>query len=94
MKVTVSDTGRGIRQQDEEIIYSPYKQIRDPVGNTKGYGLGLTITKKIIEQFGGELGFRPNAGKGTQFFFTFEYEENLEKEPSLLGINEEEKQKE
>jgi len=39
--------------------------------NTQGIGLGLVISKLIVEKFGGELNFLSEYGKGTTFWYTF-----------------------
>ena len=79
LRVTVSDTGRGLRQINQAHLFVPFVQVHDSSERREGHGLGLTITEKIVQQFGGELGFQPNeSGIGTQFFFTFEYEDQLQ----------------
>jgi signal transduction histidine kinase len=42
--------------------------------NTKGIGLGLVISKLIVEKFNGEINFFSKYKKGTTFFYTFEIE--------------------
>ena len=72
----MTDTGKGIPVKDRESIFLPYIQITDEPGNqSKGRGLGLAITKRIVEQFMGMLWVEPNEERGSKFIFTFEYED-------------------
>lgn len=49
--------------------------------NIHGIGLGLTISQKIIEQFGGELSFESKEGEGSNFKFVLKlYDEPVEEE--------------
>jgi signal transduction histidine kinase len=43
--------------------------------NVEGIGLGLCISKQIVERFKGKMGFFSKENKGTTFYFTFEIEE-------------------
>lgn len=47
--------------------------------NTKGIGLGLVISKKIVENFGGMIGFKSKWQKGSNFGFTMQLEQPLSK---------------
>ena len=40
--------------------------------NTRGIGLGLSISQKIVNKFGGKIGFKSEEGVGSTFAFTFE----------------------
>ena len=48
--------------------------IKDSQVNTQGIGLGLVISKLIVEKFNGEINFISTYGEGSSFFFTFEIE--------------------
>ena len=47
--------------------------------NINGIGLGLMISKLIVEKFEGTISFESTEGEGSQFTFTFKLKENLEK---------------
>lgn len=69
VELTVSDTGRGIPAEQQEIIFERYKQIEP--SNTKenrGTGLGLPICKGIIELHGGSIGVVSEPGRGSTFW--------------------------
>jgi signal transduction histidine kinase len=58
----VSDCGYGIKEQDQEIVFSPFFSTK-----RGGTGLGLAIVKKIVEAHGGEVFFQPNPERGVTF---------------------------
>jgi signal transduction histidine kinase len=68
IQILVTDTGPGIRPEDREKIFKPFGQIRSVKGGGKnrGTGLGLVISRKIIEQHGGRLDLESQTGKGTR----------------------------
>ncbi|MDQ7824671.1 MAG: ATP-binding protein [Candidatus Eremiobacteraeota bacterium] len=67
ISIEVSDTGVGIAEGQRERIFLPFVSI----GKKKGTGLGLTISKKIIEEHGGTIEARSTPGKGTAFLIGF-----------------------
>jgi PAS domain S-box-containing protein len=71
VRVSVTDTGIGIRPEDQKVIFDEFRQIDDPVGTTQeGTGLGLAITKRLVEQLGGQISVESALGKGSRFTFT------------------------
>ena len=50
--------------------------IKDTKVNTQGIGLGLVISKLIVEKFNGEINFTSTEGEGSTFFFTFEIDDH------------------
>lgn len=66
IKLMISDTGSGIRQEIMDKIFDPFFTTK---GN--GVGLGLAISKRIIEAHGGEIEVQSNIGKGTTFSLHF-----------------------
>ena len=70
-KCQVSDQGRGIPEQFRKQIFEPFKQVDSRDATTKkGTGLGLTISRSIVEQHGGTIGVESEEGKGSTFWFT------------------------
>lgn len=68
---SVSDQGRGISAADCQKIFNRFYQIQADDGKQKrGFGLGLAICKKIIEEHGGKIGVTSEEGKGSSFWFT------------------------
>ena len=68
LTIKVSDTGKGIKPEDMEKLFSDYSQV-DTKANRKieGTGLGLSITKRLTEMMGGTLAAESEYGKGSIF---------------------------
>ena len=66
----VMDTGPGIPQEIQARIFEPFVQATDDFKHTQGTGLGLPISRSLVEAHGGELWVESNMGEGTTFFFT------------------------
>jgi PAS domain S-box-containing protein len=69
--ISVADTGVGIRAEDQAVIFDEFRQVEGPAETTQqGTGLGLTITKRLVEQQGGKISLESEFGKGSRFTFT------------------------
>jgi CheY-like chemotaxis protein len=71
----VIDTGYGIPQDKIDKIFMPFRQLSDYRLKSEGTGLGLPISKKIIEMMGGSISVQSTFGKGSQFSFEVELKE-------------------
>jgi signal transduction histidine kinase len=68
---TVRDTGIGMNVEDVARLFTPYFRSENPAAREQpGTGLGLTITRGIVEQHGGSIRVESELGKGTAFHFT------------------------
>jgi len=73
LQVSVTDTGIGISTEDQAKIFNKFQQVRSArqtVKGPKGTGLGLVISRALIEMHGGTLSVRSQPGKGSTFYFT------------------------
>ena len=68
--VSVTDQGIGIQPGDADRIFEKFAMLPKPSWVKKGTGLGLFITKSIVEAMGGRIWLESEAGKGSTFFFT------------------------
>lgn len=64
----VADTGKGIAKENETKIFDEFETLGQLSQHQAGTGLGLPISKKIIDLMQGRLEFRSRAGEGTEFF--------------------------
>ena len=69
LAVTVSDTGVGVPPEDRERIFESFQQGGRGVAREEGTGLGLTLTRRIVELFGGRLWLESGVGVGSTFGF-------------------------
>ena len=70
VRVHVSDRGIGIAPDDQERVFTKFAMLPKPGWVKKGTGLGLFITKTIVEAHGGRLWLESKPGQGTTFYFT------------------------
>ncbi len=67
----ISDTGTGISAEQQLKLFQPFSQVdSSTTKNFEGTGLGLLISKRLIEMMGGEIWINSIEGKGTNIFFT------------------------
>jgi signal transduction histidine kinase len=70
VEVSVSDTGEGIRAEDlPHVFESFYRGEKSRSRSTGGAGLGLAISRGIVQAHGGEIKVQSEAGRGSRFTF-------------------------
>jgi signal transduction histidine kinase len=71
VRISVSDTGVGIAPEDVDRLFDKYEQTRSrATRGEKGTGLGLYITKQLVELHGSQITVKSDLGKGSTFSFT------------------------
>ena len=84
---TVRDTGIGFRQEQASVLFEPFVQADG--SRTRRYGgtgLGLTISKQLVEMMGGQIGVESQEGKGATFWFTATFEKQPAANADTTGI--------
>jgi signal transduction histidine kinase len=71
-QITVKDNGIGIPKDKQDQVFNLFNQAHSEI-KKKGFGIGLSICKKIIERYNGESWVESEEGKGTAFTFTLPY---------------------
>lgn len=89
IEVRVTDTGIGIAPEDYSKIFEEFKQVDSSYSRKyEGTGLGLALTKKLVELHGGKIGFESTVGAGSTFYFTLPKKQSIRlekrKEESLV----------
>jgi signal transduction histidine kinase/CheY-like chemotaxis protein len=67
IRICVSDTGPGVQPEKMPLLFTPYERLGAEQGNVEGTGLGLALSKGLVEAMGGELHARSVVGEGTTF---------------------------
>ncbi len=90
LEVCVSDTGEGIPENKLTDIFKPFEQVDTSLTRRHGgTGLGLPITKYLVELQGGAIRVESHPGAGSRFYFTLPVANTALKEPDVaLGENE------
>jgi signal transduction histidine kinase/CheY-like chemotaxis protein len=65
--VTVADNGVGIAPADQKRVFEEFQQVGDPERQRAGTGLGLALTKRLVEAHDGEITLVSQVGKGSSF---------------------------
>jgi CheY-like chemotaxis protein len=90
IRFSIKDTGIGIPKDKLGSIFEAFTQVDSSITRKfGGTGLGLTITKSLVEMMGGVLTVNSEFGKGTEFVFTISLklgQPTIEKEITLIGL--------
>jgi len=70
LMISISDKGAGIQEEEQSLIFNKYYQARKIRGHMDGVGLGLYISKHIVEAHGGTLWVQSKIGQGSTFSFS------------------------
>ena len=90
IQITVRDTGIGISPKQQQQLFQSFQQAESGTSRRfGGTGLGLVISKNIIELMGGSIELESELGKGSSFSFTFKAKRGEKRPANLsgLGIN-------
>ncbi len=72
VNVQVADTGVGVSEEDQLLLFQPFTQTREGARALGGTGMGLCIARRLVELMGGEIQLHSTPGLGTEVDFTFE----------------------
>ena len=88
LAITISDTGIGINESQFERIFESFEQAEgSSTREYSGTGLGLAVTKKLVELHGGEIRVQSQVGEGSQFTFTLPLSTvKVESKPSIADL--------
>lgn len=81
LRFAVSDTGRGISAEQQQRLFKPFQQVSRTVG---GSGLGLSITRKLVELMGGTLELESTVDRGSTFSVMLPFTVNPELQPPAI----------
>lgn len=68
LRIAVTDTGLGIAPEHIGELFQPFNRLAAEAGEIEGTGIGLTITRRLVEMMGGEMGVESSVGVGSTFW--------------------------
>ena len=72
LEIEVKDSGIGISEQNQKKLFKLFGFLQDSeMHNKNGVGLGLAISKQIVEQYDGKISLKSKLGEGSSFTFNF-----------------------
>ena len=73
--IEVQDTGPGIAKEEQERLFEPYHRLESDRERFSGLGLGLALSKRLVELHGGKIWVESEPGKGSKFSFSLPLQE-------------------
>jgi CheY-like chemotaxis protein len=86
VRISVKDTGQGIRKEDIPKLFVPFERIGAENTETEGTGLGLAVVKKLVELMGGQIGVESEPGAGALFWIELPEAESQLNAANLAGF--------
>jgi PAS domain S-box-containing protein len=69
IRISFTDTGAGLTPEKMAQLFQPFNRLGQEGGSVTGTGIGLVVTKQLVELLGGVLGVESTVGKGSVFWF-------------------------
>ncbi|MFT7561642.1 MAG: signal transduction histidine kinase [Flavobacteriales bacterium] len=66
--ITITDTGVGIAEEDMDKLFDPFERLVFKHGKEEGSGIGLTVTKQLVEAMNGKIGVDRSVKNGAAFW--------------------------
>ncbi|MDH5654501.1 MAG: ATP-binding protein, partial [Spirochaetia bacterium] len=76
IQIIINDTGKGIAEDDQKSLFENFNRLGAEGSDIEGTGIGLIITKKLIQLMNGRIGFISREGQGSTFWITIPLSEN------------------
>ena len=76
--VCITDTGCGIQPEEQQTVFERFYRSQSADPKNRGAGLGLAITKSLVELHGGKIGVESALGQGSRFWFTLPVQSSID----------------
>lgn len=91
VRVEIEDTGVGISDSDQKMLFEQYSQITNADGSQnkisyQGTGLGLFISQRLVRLLGGDIGVKSKKGEGSLFWYEIPYEQPILEDENVDAI--------
>ena len=88
LRISVTDTGAGLTEDQQNELFKPFNRLGLEDTDIEGTGIGLVITKKIVELMGGHIGVKSKTGTGSTFWFELPMESEQLSDEKISETNE------
>jgi signal transduction histidine kinase/CheY-like chemotaxis protein len=82
VRLSIQDTGHGLRPDQVSALFQPFNRLGQENGSEEGTGIGLVVTRRLVELMGGAIGVTSSVGVGTVFWIELDVTEPV---PSMLS---------
>ncbi len=86
VSISVSDTGPGIKQEDQQHLFEPFNRIGAENSEIEGTGIGLMITRQLAEMMGGDIRLQSEFGSGSTFVVVVPSFDRQQCEPQQMHV--------
>ena len=69
IRISIKDSGKGLSAEKLSHLFQPFNRLGQEDGSEEGTGIGLMVTKRLVELMGGEIGVNSKVGVGSEFWF-------------------------
>jgi len=69
VRISISDTGHGLTVDQQQHLFKPFERVSSDKSSIEGTGIGLSISKLLVQKMGGDIGFSSHYGVGSTFWF-------------------------
>lgn len=84
LRLTITDNGNGIPAELHSQIFTPFNRLGWESSAIEGTGIGLSLSRQLIEMMDGEIGFESAKGEGTSFWIEIDIDTDMPYEPEKL----------